>query len=70
MGAAEHLTVLFHAVTEDAAAAMQALRGYALRRALDAVEGVRATGVPYLEGLVVVVAANITSRHGMTSLCR
>src|SRR6185437_15947409 len=61
---AEDGPVLLEPVPEDAAAAVRAVRGHGLGRALQGVEGVRAAGLPHLEHLVVLVPADVASSHG------
>jgi hypothetical protein len=64
VGAAEEASVRLHAVAYDLDAAVLAGRGEGVDGALEAVEGVRvASGHTDLEGLVVLVAANLASGH-------
>jgi len=58
VGAAEAPAISLHAVAEDAAAAMGALRGEGVDRALEAVEGVRPAGHHHLECLVGLLPSN------------
>jgi hypothetical protein len=67
VGAAEHLAVLLESVTEYPAAAVAAHWCDTLRRTLEAVERIRATLVPNLECFVVVIAAEVASRHQSSS---
>src|SRR5581483_5854264 len=67
--AAIHFAVGFHAVAEDAAAAMCAHRGELLDRALEAVEGMRAAACDaHGKSLVVTVTAHFAGRHGSPML--
>src|SRR5215207_6647198 len=71
VGTAVDRAVHFHAVAYDLAAAVRAARRERVRRALEAVEGVRiAPGHGHLERLVVLVAADLASRHFHHSLPR
>src|SRR5438105_4687245 len=67
--AAVHRAVGFHAVAEDAAAAVAAERRELLDRALEAVERVRvAAGDADGEGLVVTVAADFAGAHRLAPM--
>src|SRR2546423_7784878 len=63
MGAAKHPAGGLDAVADDLAAAMGAGGRHRLDRAFEAVEGHRAAGIGDLEGLVVIIAADIACRH-------
>src|SRR5437879_1692832 len=71
--AAEELAVDLDAVADDLAAAVLAHRCHVVDGALEAVEGVVRAGGDDFEGLVVVVATDLTARHrappGSTSGC-
>src|SRR5262247_2895504 len=61
--AAEHLALVLHAVADDHAAAVAALRSHHVDRALEAVEDVAAALLGDLHDLVVVVPARVAARH-------
>ena len=61
--AAEDPALGFDPVTDDAAAAVRALRRQFVDRTLEAVEGVRRACRAYLERLIVLVSADVASRH-------
>src|SRR5690554_6372921 len=65
VGAAEYLSSRFHAVTDHAAPAMCARWSQLVDRAFEAVERVGAGAGAHLERLVVLVAAHVTTGHGM-----
>lgn len=64
MRAAEHATVLFDAVANDAAVAMLASRGHGMDRALERIERAATIALDDVEGVAVVVSAYITGFHG------
>src|SRR5918997_4502603 len=66
--AAEQAAVGLDAVADHADAAVLAGRRQRVDRALEAVEGVRGARRGHLDGLVVVVAADLTLRHGLSSV--
>jgi hypothetical protein len=63
MSTAEVRAIGFDAVSDDPAPAVFATGSQGLNRALEAVEDVRFARLRDRERLVVVVAANFTSRH-------
>src|SRR4051812_46093195 len=64
MRAAEHPAAGLHPVPDDLASAVLARGGHRMDRALEGVERVRLPFALDRNGLVVLVAANLTSRHG------
>src|SRR5688500_12802981 len=60
--------VVLQAVPDHAAVAMRAPRRHGLYGALEAVEGVRLVEPLDLEGLVVIVPADLTLGHGRTPI--
>ena len=65
MGAAEAASIAgFHAVADDAAAAMLAARRQGVNCAFEAVEGVLSTGHHDLETLVIFISTDFTLSHG------
>src|SRR5712692_1520177 len=67
VGAAEERAGGLHAVADDLAPAVRTDWGQSVDRALEAVERVSVTRHADLECLVVVVAADVTARHGHAS---
>src|SRR5688500_6118575 len=65
--AAVDLAVALHAVADDLAVAVRAARGEGVDGAFEGVEGVPLARHLHLEGLVVVVAADLADRHGSSS---
>src|SRR5207244_4089563 len=63
MSAAKDVAGRLDSMPADLAAAMRARGRHRLHRAVEAVEGHRAAGAGDLEGLVVIVAADIASGH-------
>jgi hypothetical protein len=64
VSAAVEVTIRLHAVADDLHAAVLADGGEGVDRALEAVEGARTfPGHIYLEGLVVIVAADLALGH-------
>jgi hypothetical protein len=56
----------FHPVADDLAAAMRAGGRECMDGAFKAIKGVGLAGQPNFKGLVVVIAAQIASSHGIT----
>ena len=67
MCAAENLAGRFHAVPDDFASAMRAFRRKDLDRALKAIEDMPLAFGHDLEGLVIIVSAELTFRHNFFS---
>jgi hypothetical protein len=67
VGTAKHFAAAFHAVTDDTAAAMIALRRHHVDRAFEAVEGERFAVTFNLERFVVVVSAMCAFSHRFCS---
>ena len=63
MCAAVERAVRFDAVPDDLAVAVRARWREEMNRTLEAVEGVRCAALHHLEGLVVVVTADLTLSH-------
>src|SRR5262249_17396465 len=68
MGTAVDLPVCLDPMTDDPAMAVGALRRHRLNFALEAVERHRAASLRHVQSLVVVVTADIATRHGATPL--
>jgi hypothetical protein len=67
MGAAEDFPAGFNAVSDNFAAAVLALRRHHRDRALEAVERMHPAVLRQLEGFIVVVAAEFTFSHRLSS---
>jgi hypothetical protein len=67
MNAAENLTILLHAVTDDPAAAMLANRRESLYGAFETVEDMKFTGDGYFECFVIFISARLTCDHFLFS---
>jgi hypothetical protein len=63
MDAAEDLSSLLHAVTDDPAVAVRANRCQCVDRALKAIEGVVLAGNDHVKGLVIFIFTNFAFSH-------
>src|SRR5262245_41440457 len=63
VGAAEDFAIRLDAVTDHPAIAVGTARGHGLDGAFEAVEGHRPASLRHLQGLVVIVTANVAARH-------
>src|SRR5262245_23478944 len=63
MGAAEDLAVRLDAMADDPAVAVGAMGRHGLDGAFEAVEGHRPASLRHVQGLVIVVTANVAARH-------
>src|SRR5262245_26848735 len=70
VGAAVHLALRLDAVPDDVALAMRAVRSHRMDGAFEAVERHGPALLSDLEGLVVIVAADIALGHGWFSIER
>jgi hypothetical protein len=66
IGAAKYFAATFHAVTDDTAAAMIALRRHYVDRAFETIEGECFAVTFNLERFVVVISAMCTFSHGLS----
>jgi hypothetical protein len=66
--AAKHFVPGFHAVTDDVAPAMIALRRHDVDRAFEAIEDARFAVSPNLKCFVVIVSAVFAFRHNPSSV--
>jgi hypothetical protein len=65
MGAAIKVTACLHAVPDDFAAAVLALRGQCMNGTFKTIEIVRDAVHHNLQGLVVFISANLATIHGI-----